>query len=91
MGDRLTTARARTRLDHALIFNTVRGGFEELLAPDAEELFQQRGVARVRLERGEDNVARDGYEAHRGGDRVVHEHLAEKPSGYPGSHMVSYT
>ena len=61
----------------------VAGGLRDALAAEAEELLEERGVARVGAEGGEQDVADDRDEADGGREGEVEDHALREPPGYP--------
>jgi len=52
---------------------------QKLFSPNAEKLFQERGVSRIGLVRCEHDISDDGDKASGGGDQVVQIHSVEEP------------
>lgn len=65
-GDDLAGLLARTRFDRSRVLHPILLALEVLFAADAQELLEQRRVARVRFERRKDHVAEERREAHGG-------------------------
>ena len=61
----------------------VARGLRDALAAQAEELLEERGVARVGAEGGEQDVADDRDEADGGREGEVEDHALREPPGYP--------
>jgi len=52
---------------------------QKFLPSNPEELFEERGIPRIRFEYGHDNVARDRHEAGQSRDSIIKKHAAHEP------------